>query len=88
MIYHYKGFPIPMMSPKKFYDISIMFNTNAIICHRYSIKMELVELKATHFDGCRQPISPCHSTLWWIDVFFMYLYGWVDILILVMEFIS
>jgi len=77
-----------MMSPIFFYDISIMFHTNAMICHGNSIKMELVELKATHFDGCRRPISPCRSTLWWIDVFFMSSYAHADILILVMEFIS
>jgi hypothetical protein len=76
MIYHYKGFPVPMMSPKVFYDISIMFHTNAIICHGHSIKMELVELKATYFDGCKRPISPCHSTLWWIDVF-LYVFVWM-----------
>jgi hypothetical protein len=30
MIYHYKGFPIPMMLLKFFYDISIMFHIDAM----------------------------------------------------------
>jgi hypothetical protein len=73
------------MSPKKFYDISIMFHIDAMICHHHSTKMELAKLKATHSNGCKGTNSPCQSTQWWIDVFFMYSYGWVDILILVVQ---
>ncbi len=72
MIYHLEGFLIPMMSSKTFYEISIMFHIDATICHGHSTKMEWVEFKATHSDGC---ISPCQSTQWWIDVLFMYSYG-------------
>jgi hypothetical protein len=31
MICHYKGFPIPMMFLKIFYDISIMFHMDVMI---------------------------------------------------------
>jgi hypothetical protein len=64
-----------MMSSKKFYEISIMFHIDAMICHGHSAKMEWAELKATHFDGCKGHISPCQSTQWWTNVLFMYLYG-------------
>jgi len=74
-----------MMSPRNFYDISIMFHIDAMICHGHSTKMELAKLKATHSNGCKGTISPCQSTQWWIDVLFMYLYGWVDVLILVVR---
>jgi hypothetical protein len=66
-----------MMSPKQIYDISIMFHTNAMICHGHLAKMEWVEFKATHFDGCKGPISCCQYNQWWTDIFFMYSYGWV-----------
>jgi hypothetical protein len=52
-------------------------------CHGHSTKMELAKLKATHSNRCKGTISPCQSTQWWINVLFMYSYGWVDILILV-----
>ncbi len=64
-----------MMSSKLFYEIFVMFHIDAMICHGHSIKMEWVELKATHSDGCKGLISPYQSTQWWIDVFFMYLFG-------------
>jgi hypothetical protein len=76
-----KRFPILMMSPKTFYDISIMFHIDAMICHGHLAKMEWVEFKATHSDGCKRFISRCQSNQWWIDVFSIYLYGWVDNLI-------
>jgi hypothetical protein len=37
-------------------------------CHGYSTNIELDEFEASNLDGCRGPISPCQSTLWWIDV--------------------
>jgi hypothetical protein len=76
-----------MMSPKVFYEISIMFHNDAMICHGHSTKMEWAKLKATHFDGCKRPIS-YQFTQWWTNVLFMYLYGWVDILILVVLLLS
>jgi hypothetical protein len=45
--------------PKQIYDISIMFHTDAMICHGHLVKMEWVEFKATHFDGCKGFISRC-----------------------------
>jgi hypothetical protein len=68
MIYHYKGFPIPMMSLNFFYNISIMFHTNAMTCHGYSTNIEFDEFKASNLDGYKGSVSPCQSTLWWTNV--------------------
>jgi hypothetical protein len=74
-----------MMSPKNFYDISIMFDIDAMICHGHSTKMELAKLKVTTSNGYKKTISPSQSTQRWIGVLFLYSYGWVDIFILVVR---
>ncbi len=74
-----------MMSPECLYNISIMFHTYFMTCHIHSTKMEWDRLNAPHSNRCKGPISPCQSIQGWNDVLFMYLYGWVDILIRVVS---
>ncbi len=43
--------------------------------------------QCSHSNWCKGPISSCQSIQGWNDVLFMYLYGWVDLLIRVVSIV-